>query len=123
MIKHRSVYEPEGPDEGYRVLVMRRWPRGKRKSICDLWLPNLGPTAQTLDLYRSGAISWQEFLQKYREETATTAQEDMGKVLQAEREKGTVTLLCWERPDQYGQLHCHRVELKSVLESLRARQS
>lgn len=119
MIKHRSIYEPEGIEEGFKVLAMRRWPRGKRKSICDLWLPTLGPTDKTLDQYRSRAISWQEFLHRYRAETSELAKDEIEMAQLAEKEHGTVTLLCWERSNAEGQLRCHRVELKDMLEQAR----
>ena len=39
-IQIKRVYEPEGPDDGTRVLVDRVWPRGlsKQAAHADLWL-------------------------------------------------------------------------------------
>ena len=38
-IRIKRVYEPESPDDGYRVLVDRLWPRGIRKDALhyDSW--------------------------------------------------------------------------------------
>ena len=67
---------------------MRRWPRGKRKSICDLWLPSLGPSQSLLKEYRAGGVSWEEFAIWYREDTLAHAKEDMNTLLKAEQQHG-----------------------------------
>ncbi|RPI88016.1 MAG: DUF488 family protein, partial [Chloroflexi bacterium] len=39
-IQIKRVYEPSEPEDGFRVLVDRLWPRGKTKEQvqADLWL-------------------------------------------------------------------------------------
>ena len=35
MIKTKRIYDPPTPDDGYRLLVMRRWPRGIKKTAVE----------------------------------------------------------------------------------------
>ena len=46
-IRIKRVYEPESPDDGYRVLVDRLWPRGIRKDALhyDSWEKEVAPSA------------------------------------------------------------------------------
>ena len=119
MIKTKSVYhDPQEPPDGFRVLVMRYWPRGVSKSQVDLWLRDLGPDAALLDSYRKGRTDWETFSARYREQV-TGSQESQSRLAEVERLEethGTVTLLCHENlaaPDA----RCHRVILKEVLDS------
>jgi len=32
MIKTKRIYEPADPSDGHRLLIMRRWPRGIKKT-------------------------------------------------------------------------------------------
>ena len=45
-IRIKRVYEPEAPEDGYRVLVDKLWPRGIRKEALryDLWAKEIAPT-------------------------------------------------------------------------------
>jgi uncharacterized protein YeaO (DUF488 family) len=52
MIKTKSVYYDKiEPDDGRRILVMRRWPRGIgwEKNRIDLWIKEVGPSNELLD--------------------------------------------------------------------------
>jgi len=42
MLRTKRVYDPPEKSDGTRVLVMRLWPRGIKKSAVDLWLKDLG---------------------------------------------------------------------------------
>ena len=45
-IRIKRVYEPEAPEDGYRVLVDKLWPRGIRKEALryDVWAKEIAPT-------------------------------------------------------------------------------
>ena len=118
MIKTKSIYhDPIGPEDGYRLLVMRRWPRGVSKTRVDGWLKELGPSSALLGKLREGKIDWQAFSHLYKEQVGGT---DAGRALLEEvecleRAHAVVTLLCHEdlaRPDT----NCHRVLLKELLD-------
>ena len=38
MIAAKRIYDPPSDSEGMRVLIMRLWPRGIRKTRVDVWL-------------------------------------------------------------------------------------
>ena len=119
MIKTKSIYhDPIGPEDGYRLLVMRRWPRGVRKTQVDGWLKELGPSLALLGKLREGEIDWQVFSCLYKEQVGGT---EAGRAL-LEEVKGletahsVVTLLCHEdltKPNT----NCHRVLLKKLLDT------
>ena len=46
MITIKRIYEPPAPDDGYRVLVDRLWPRGlsREDASIDVWLKELSPS-------------------------------------------------------------------------------
>ena len=54
MIKTKRIYEPADSADGHRLLIMRRWPRGIKKTAVDSWEPNLGPSLPLLNDYRQG---------------------------------------------------------------------
>ncbi|MBM3946123.1 MAG: DUF488 family protein, partial [SAR202 cluster bacterium] len=41
-IRTKRIYDPAEPDDGYRLLIMRLWPRGIRKGRVSEWQPELG---------------------------------------------------------------------------------
>ena len=55
-IRLSRAYEAPGPDDGYRVLVDRLWPRGRKKAdlALDAWTRDLAPSAGTA---RAAALS------------------------------------------------------------------
>mgnify|MGYP001466955191 CR=1 FL=1 len=119
MIKTKSVYhDPIEPQDGFRLLVMRYWPRGVSKAKVDLWFRDLGPEPALLDAYRKGRTDWETFSAGYREQVTNSqdGQKRLSEVERLEETHGTVTLLCHENlatPDA----RCHRMILKEVLDS------
>lgn len=109
MIKDKSVYEPVEPSDGYRVLVMRvvRDPAILEQHAFDVWLPDLGPTTESLQRWWDGAIDTPQFYAELRRDVSQGALEQLH---QLEMAHGTVTVLCREqRPDP-----CHRYELVAL---------
>jgi ribokinase len=45
-LKLKRIYEPAAPEDGYRVLVDRLWPRGvsKERAALDDWAKDLAPS-------------------------------------------------------------------------------
>lgn len=103
-----SVYNP--PQTGWRVLVMRRWPRGVRKDGVDEWFPDAAPSLSLLKAYQDSELTFDEFAERY--EVEMRAREGaLEHLRELERLHGTVVLLCWERPPQ----RCHREVLVRLL--------
>jgi uncharacterized protein YeaO (DUF488 family) len=113
MIRLKSIYADSEPEDGTRVLVMRRWPRGVKKNRVDEWIQDLGPTPELMQAYLSEEVSSAEFFEKYRREMVD--RRDLLKAMAARAEKETITLLCWERRDE----DCHRHVLKELIEAIR----
>jgi uncharacterized protein YeaO (DUF488 family) len=111
VIAAKRIYDPTGESDGTRVLIMRLWPRGIKKSRVDLWLKELGPVLPLLRAFRGGQIGWAEYTRRYLAGLARPeAQEPLARVRAAARE-GTVTLLCG-CPDES---RCHRSLLRAYL--------
>ncbi len=113
MVRIASIYDPNGSENGLRVLVMRRWPRGIRKSAVDVWLKDAAPSQELLDAYHHAGLTWDEFAGRYRGEMLQERPHVLDELRRLEREHGNVTLLCFERipPAE----HCHREVLLSLL--------
>jgi uncharacterized protein YeaO (DUF488 family) len=56
VLRTKRVCEQSAQDDGYRLLVMRRWPRGVRKEAVDAWEPGLGPSRDLRQALRKGRI-------------------------------------------------------------------
>lgn len=93
-IKIKRVYEPAAPDDGYRVLVDKLWPRGIRKDVLryDLWARDITPASELRAWYHADpGARWPEFRRKYTEELRSSqAVRDFVRNIAG---KGTVTLL------------------------------
>ena len=115
MFKHASIYDAATSDEqGLRVLVMRRWPRGVRKDRVDVWLKDAAPSRELLDAYHHHSLAWDEFAARYREEIVGERPAVLDELRRLEREHERVTLLCFERLPPHE--HCHRLVLLDLLE-------
>ncbi len=67
-IKTKRVYEPAAPEDGYRVLVDRLWPRGVRKEALyyGLWAKDIAPSPELRKWYHEDPGSrWPEFRRRY----------------------------------------------------------
>ena len=94
MFNLRRVYEPPGPEDGFRVLVDRIWPRGisKQEARIDLWMREIAPDDDLRKWFGHDPDRWQEFGKRYRRELK--GKTDLLDTLHGlEREKGVVTLL------------------------------
>jgi uncharacterized protein YeaO (DUF488 family) len=66
----RRVYDEEGPDGGYRVLVDRLWPRGisKERAALDEWAKDVAPSDALRRWYEHDPEKFSEFARRYRKE-------------------------------------------------------
>jgi uncharacterized protein YeaO (DUF488 family) len=112
-IRTKRVYEPPARGDGARVLIMRLWPRGIRKTHVDAWLRELGPVKPLLRDFLDGKVDWPTYRRRYLTGLRRPeAQADVARVL-AEARRGPVTLLCG-CPDER---RCHRSLLKRYLDT------
>lgn len=115
-VRTKRVAEATAADDGTRVLVMRLWPRGVKRTAADHWLKGLGTPLDLIRQWKAGTISWEALEKAYLEHLRTAeARADLAKLMALAR-RGRVTLLC-TCPDEG---RCHRGILKrQVLAALR----
>ncbi len=109
-VKTKRVYDSATPDDGYRLLVMRMWPRGVKKESVDGWKKELGAPKELIKDWKDGNCDWAEFRKRYR-----TAMEDQKAEIAELAQRagdGTVTLLCGCKDEE----RCHRTLLKQMIE-------
>ncbi|MGC0312617.1 DUF488 domain-containing protein [Kitasatospora acidiphila] len=73
-IRARRIYDPPAPDDGYRVLVDRLWPRGmaKERAALDEWAKDLAPSNELRHwLHEAPEARETEFADRYRSELDT----------------------------------------------------
>jgi uncharacterized protein YeaO (DUF488 family) len=108
-VKTKNIYEPKNKNDGYRVLVMRFWPRGISKDKIDIWEKELSTPPDLIKKWKGGSISWAEFSKRYRRFAAQHKDKINGLSLKAKKE--TVTLLC----SCHDGKHCHRTLLEELI--------
>lgn len=93
MIQCKRVYEQAAPEDGYRVLVDRLWPRGVKKAdlVHDEWCKALTPSDGLRKAFHNETIDFAAFSQAYREELAQ--HKDEGLRLATLARQQTLTLL------------------------------
>jgi uncharacterized protein YeaO (DUF488 family) len=111
MIRTKRIYDPPSPEDGYRLLIMRLWPRGVRRAAVDGWEKDLGPSRELLTSFRAGKLGWEDLAARYREEMSTR-EELLGRYRDLGRRE-TLTLLC----SCQDEARCHRTLLKEILEA------
>jgi uncharacterized protein YeaO (DUF488 family) len=95
MIRIKRVYEPAMPEDGYRVLVERLWPRGvsKARARLDAWDKTIAPSDELRRWYEHDPAKWEEFQARYERELATPEAQAVLNDLAARARQGTVTLV------------------------------
>jgi len=92
-IQVKRIYESPSPDDGYRILVDRLWPRGIKKDHAniDLWLKEIAPSDSLRKWFNHEPEKWEEFKRRYSKELEEK-QDLVGQVVQQSK-KGKVTFL------------------------------
>ncbi|MGR9046570.1 MAG: DUF488 domain-containing protein [Gammaproteobacteria bacterium] len=92
-IRTQRVYTAAHPDDGYRVLVDRVWPRGlsKERVQADLWLKEAAPSHELRKWFGHDRSRWETFKSRYFSELA--ARPDAVQRLLDEAANGRLTLL------------------------------
>jgi uncharacterized protein YeaO (DUF488 family) len=100
-VKLKRAYEPAEPDDGFRILVDRLWPRGLSKASAhvDLWLKEIAPSGELRRWFAHDPKRWRAFRARYFREI--DANPDVLAKLRERASKGTVTLLYAARDERY----------------------
>lgn len=69
-VQIKRVYEEAKPEDGYRVLVDRLWPRGIKKVDLkmDLWAKSLAPSTEARKAFAHKAENFEAFKGRYLQE-------------------------------------------------------
>jgi uncharacterized protein YeaO (DUF488 family) len=110
-VKGKRIYEPPSPSDGLRILVMRRWPRGIKKSAVDLWRKELGADVANIKAWKAGQLDWPEMRRRYLAGLKRPAAAEQLAELRDHSRQRAVTLLC----SCEDEARCHRGILKSLL--------
>jgi uncharacterized protein YeaO (DUF488 family) len=104
MIKLKRIYEEYEPEDGYRILVDRLWPRGimKEGSHVDVWLKELGPGNELRKWFNHDPEKWEDFRKEYRAELLGK-KDLLDEVLEAEKKYKVVTLLYGAKDTRHNQ--------------------
>ncbi len=113
----KSIYEPQVPEDGLRVLTTRYWPRGIRREKVDRYLPSLGPSRDLLHAFKASVIDWHEFRNRYLLEVESPKAIEEIEMLAEQSATATVTVMCVCKDDS----QCHRRLLKELIQAGQSR--
>jgi uncharacterized protein YeaO (DUF488 family) len=99
MLKLKRAYAAPAPEDGFRVLVERLWPRGltKEAAALDLWLKEIAPSPELRRWFSHDPQKWDEFCRKYWAELQS--REAAVSLLAAKSQEGAVTLVYGSRDE------------------------
>ena len=74
-VRIKRAYLPPSPEDGFRVLVDRLWPRGVRKAdaAIDRWAKEVAPSTELRRWFGHDPSRWEEFCRRYRAELSHNA--------------------------------------------------
>lgn len=111
-VRIKRVYDEPSPEDDFRVLVDRLWPRGLRKEAAavDLWAKNIAPSTELRQWYGRDPAKFEEMRRRYLAELGALGADIDEIVGQA---KGrTITLLYASRETE----HNHAIVLRPLVE-------
>jgi uncharacterized protein YeaO (DUF488 family) len=111
---------PRHADEGVRIGIVRRPPRGVRKDRYaaddwyDVWLPNLAPSAALVASGQAAADAkaWKAFVRRYEQEMGRPDAARVLDTLAALSHTANFSVGCYCEDEA----HCHRSVLRRLLE-------
>jgi uncharacterized protein YeaO (DUF488 family) len=116
-IRLKRAYDDPSPDDGYRVLVDRVWPRGRAREALrlDEWARELGPSDELRTWFGHDPARWPEFEERYHAELAAPDKARMLDALAAKARQGPVTLVYGARDREHNQAQVIGDELRRRL--------
>ena len=113
-IRIKRVYDDAAPDDGFRVLVDRLWPRGlsKERARLDLWAKDVAPSTELRRAFHHDGMPWPDFATAYDAELAGPAADAVAALRTALEPHPVVTLLHAVHDPE----HNHAVLMRAVLQ-------
>lgn len=97
-IAHVSKMPPR--EDGLRVLVTRKWPRGIPKQEIDLWVKDLGSPPDLIRDYKKGKITKAGFQARYFGEISQPGRRELADDLQRRAMAGKRIVLVCDSEDE-----------------------
>ena len=74
----KRAYEKPDNADGFRVLVDRLWPRGKKKADLrlDMWAKDISPSTELRKWFGHDPARWLEFCKRYKAELTAPEMKD-----------------------------------------------
>src|SRR5690606_15789693 len=93
VIKIKRIYDKPQPQDGYRILVDRLWPRGisKEEAALDQWNKEIAPSTELRKWFAHQPELFEDFSQKYKKELQQKT--DQLKKIKSIARSGNLTLL------------------------------
>lgn len=113
----KRAYDPPEPEDGFRVLADRLWPRGltRERAAVDHWAKDLAPSAELRQWFGHDPARWSEFEARYRDELAANEAALVDLLTRAGRRR--ITLLYAAKDPE----HNNALALAETLRRMRAR--
>ena len=117
----KRAYEDPAPEDGYRVLVDRVWPRGRTKEALalDEWTKALAPSVKLRKWFGHDPERWQAFEKRYREELSTPTQRERLNALVAAAGNRPLPLVYGAKDEEHNQA----VVLRDMLSQMQSQHS
>lgn len=115
MIKIKRIYEKYSPDDGFRILIDRLWPRGVSKDDAhvDVWFREIAPTDHLRKWFSHDPKKWETFKKKYIKELKEN-KPSLDKIKDLKKEHKIITLIFSAKDEQ----HNNAVVLSEFLHTL-----
>ena len=96
MIQDKCCDWPKEASDGVRIMATARYPRGRTKDACDVYMPDLAPEWEVLQQLWSDKITWAKFVSLYRKKLRQPSQRHQLELLAAMSETHgmNVTVMC-----------------------------
>lgn len=114
MVQIKRAYELPKPEDGYRVLVDRIWPRGvsKKQIQIDDWIKEIAPSTRLRKWFGHDPEKWKQFQLQYKKELERAEpSEKLDRLAELSKEQ-TLTLVYGARDKE----HTHALVLKGLIE-------
>lgn len=102
----KRAYEAPDSADGFRVLVDRLWPRGKKKADLrlDAWAKEISPSTELRKWFAHDPERWVEFCKRYKAELATVeVRKAITQIVRAAHGHSAITLIYGAKDTEYNE--------------------
>ncbi|EKT57198.1 DUF488 domain-containing protein [Providencia burhodogranariea] len=118
MIYCKRVYESVSPEDGYRVLVDRLWPRGIKKTDLQYreWNKEVAPSNELRKWFHQNTDQFSAFIERYYQELNNNPQSWVALIEKAQQ--GNLTLLYSAKDAEHNQAQVLKAFIEENIQSL-----